>query len=110
MIAFQCAHMSMLTMSEGVRSLFSSSGRIATYCPLVFRTLRRSGRSRGIGIGAMHWLAPKLGLIEAIDSRLQLLKIHLPACRHRVGIMSGGAAVRFNSSASAFRSLASCTV
>jgi hypothetical protein len=30
------------------------------------------------GIGAIHLLARKLGLDEAIDSRLQLLKIHLP--------------------------------
>ena len=38
-------------------------------------------RDRGIGcggIGAIHLLARKLGLIEAIDSRLHLLKIHLP--------------------------------
>jgi len=38
-------------------------------------------RSRGIGvggIGALHTLARKLGLIEAIDRRLELLKIHLP--------------------------------
>ena len=38
-------------------------------------------RDRGIscgGIGAMHLLARKLGLIEAIDSRLHLLTIHLP--------------------------------
>ena len=30
------------------------------------------------GIGAMHLLAKRLGLPEAIDQRLQLLKIHLP--------------------------------
>jgi Transposase DDE domain group 1 len=30
------------------------------------------------GIGAMHLLARRLGLIDAIDKRLQLLKIHLP--------------------------------
>jgi len=30
------------------------------------------------GIAAMHMLACKLGLAEAIDARLQLLKIHLP--------------------------------
>src|SRR5947199_2111159 len=30
------------------------------------------------GIGAMHLLARKLGLIEAIDQRLHLLQIHLP--------------------------------
>jgi hypothetical protein len=30
------------------------------------------------GIGAMHLLARRCGLIEAIDQRLQLLKLHLP--------------------------------
>jgi Transposase DDE domain group 1 len=30
------------------------------------------------GIGAIHMLAKRLGLAEAIDKRLQLLKIHLP--------------------------------
>jgi hypothetical protein len=38
-------------------------------------------RDRGIahgGIGAVHALARKIGLIEAIDSRLHLLQIHLP--------------------------------
>jgi hypothetical protein len=38
-------------------------------------------RSRGIavgGIGAIHTLVRQLGLIEAIDRRLELLKIHLP--------------------------------
>jgi hypothetical protein len=38
-------------------------------------------RSRGIsvgGIGAIHALVRELGLIEAIDERLQVLKIHLP--------------------------------
>jgi DDE family transposase len=38
-------------------------------------------RSRGCaygGIGAIHLLARKLGLIEAIDQRLRLLLIHLP--------------------------------
>jgi len=38
-------------------------------------------RSRGIGcggIGVLHLLARRLGLIEAIDRRLHLLKIHLP--------------------------------
>src|SRR6266404_2719036 len=38
-------------------------------------------RTRGLaygGIGAMHLLARKLGLIEAIDQRLHLLQIHLP--------------------------------
>ena len=40
-----------------------------------------SDRSHGIthgGIGAMHVLARQLGLIDAIDDRLHLLKIHLP--------------------------------
>jgi hypothetical protein len=38
-------------------------------------------RSRGLahgGIGAFHLLARKIGLIEAIDDKLHLLKIHLP--------------------------------
>jgi hypothetical protein len=38
-------------------------------------------RVRGIsvgGIGALHALARQLGLIEALDQRLQVLKIHLP--------------------------------
>jgi len=38
-------------------------------------------RTRGIGvggIGAIHALARRLGLIDAIDQRLELLKIHLP--------------------------------
>jgi hypothetical protein len=30
------------------------------------------------GIGAIHLLARRLGLVEAIDQRLQLLKIHMP--------------------------------
>ena len=40
-----------------------------------------SDRTRGIahgGIGTFHLLARKLGLIQRIDQRLQLLKIHLP--------------------------------
>jgi DDE family transposase len=38
-------------------------------------------RSRGIsvgGIGAMHALVRQIGLIDALDRRLELLKIHLP--------------------------------
>ena len=38
-------------------------------------------RVRGLGpggIGAMHLLARRSGLIEAIDRRLHLLKVHLP--------------------------------
>jgi hypothetical protein len=40
-----------------------------------------AGRARGIacgGIGAMHLLAQRTGLVEAIDRRLHLLKVHLP--------------------------------
>jgi len=40
-----------------------------------------AGRSQGTcfgGIGAVHLLVKELGLSEAIDERLQLLKIHLP--------------------------------
>ncbi len=38
-------------------------------------------RTRGMahgGIGAMHLLARRIGLIDAIDQRLHLLKVHLP--------------------------------
>lgn len=38
-------------------------------------------RTRGLGpggIGAMHLLAGRTGLVEAIDRRLHLLKVHLP--------------------------------
>jgi len=38
-------------------------------------------RSRGLGcggIGAMHLLARRTGLIKALDDRLRLLKVHLP--------------------------------
>jgi len=40
-----------------------------------------AGRAHGLaygGIGAMHLLARRTGLIEAIDSKLDLLKCHLP--------------------------------
>jgi hypothetical protein len=40
-----------------------------------------AGRTHGIahgGIGAVHALARRIGLIDAIDRRLQLLQIHLP--------------------------------
>ena len=40
-----------------------------------------SDRSRGLcsgGIGAMHDLARKIGLVEAIDRHLRVLKVHLP--------------------------------
>ncbi len=30
------------------------------------------------GIGAMHLVAKKLGLVESIDRKLHLLKVHLP--------------------------------
>ena len=40
-----------------------------------------SSRDRAIqagGIGAMQLLSQRLGLAEAIDDRLKLLKVHLP--------------------------------
>lgn len=40
-----------------------------------------SEKSRGLdtgGIGAMHRLAEQTGLIEAIDARVEVLKVHLP--------------------------------
>lgn len=38
---------------------------------------RQRGVSHG-GIGAIHTMARQIGLIDAIDDRLKLLKIHLP--------------------------------
>jgi hypothetical protein len=38
-------------------------------------------RARGVsagGIGAMHLLALRTGLVDAIDAKLHLLKVHLP--------------------------------
>lgn len=49
------------------------------------------------GIGAMHLVARKLGLAEAIDRRLQLLKVHLPyhesdhVLNMAYNLLSGGA-------------------
>jgi hypothetical protein len=40
-----------------------------------------AGRDRGLchgGIGAVHLLARKVGLIEALDRQVRLLKVHLP--------------------------------
>ena len=40
-----------------------------------------AGRARGLGaggIGALHLLARRTGLIDALDRRLHLLKVHLP--------------------------------
>ena len=59
-----------------------------------------SDRSRGLsagGIGAMHLLAGRLGLIETIDDNLHLLKLHLPyhesdhVLNIAYNILSGGA-------------------
>jgi hypothetical protein len=62
--------------------------RERTWCPqdepmLAARNIHYelSSRDRAIvagGIGAMQLLAQKLGLADAIDKRLQLLKVHLP--------------------------------
>jgi hypothetical protein len=43
-----------------------------------YEVSERSGAICCGGIGAIHMLAKKIGLIDAIDKRLQLLKIHLP--------------------------------
>ncbi len=51
---------------------------IMTACNLHYEI---ADRTRGIasgGIGLMHALARRLGLIDALDRRLELLKIHLP--------------------------------
>jgi hypothetical protein len=43
-----------------------------------YEVSERCGAIAWGGIGAMHLLAKKLGLIEAIDKRLHLLKVHMP--------------------------------
>lgn len=43
-----------------------------------YEVAQRAGAITCGGLGAIHLLARRLGLIEAIDERLHLLKIHLP--------------------------------
>jgi hypothetical protein len=43
-----------------------------------YETTKRNGGIIYGGIGAMHLLARKIGLIDAIDNNLHLLKIHMP--------------------------------
>jgi hypothetical protein len=40
------------------------------------------------GLPALHQLVTKLGLVEQIDERLQLLKVHLPYCATRRSAVS----------------------
>jgi hypothetical protein len=51
---------------------------IMTASNIYYEIADRCHASASGGIGAIHRLARKLGLIEAIDQRLTLLKIHLP--------------------------------
>ena len=51
---------------------------IMTASNIHYEIADRCHASASGGIGAIHRLARKLGLIEAIDQRLTLLKIHLP--------------------------------
>lgn len=40
-----------------------------------------AGRTKGVGwggLGVMHTLAQRLGLVKEIDEHLHLLKVHLP--------------------------------
>jgi hypothetical protein len=43
-----------------------------------YETSSKTGAISCGGIGAIHLLAKRIGLVEAIDERLQLLKIHFP--------------------------------
>ena len=60
------------------RDLRNCSRPMFTACNIQYEL---GERTRGLGcggIGAIHLLARKLGLIEAIDQRLHVLKVHLP--------------------------------
>jgi hypothetical protein len=55
------------------------SGRpIMTASNIHYETARRSQGIAHGGIGAMHALARRIGLIDAIDNKLHLLMIHMP--------------------------------
>jgi len=43
-----------------------------------YEVAERAGGMAYGGIGAIHTLAQQTGLVEAIDAKLHLLKIHLP--------------------------------
>src|SRR5437016_1944866 len=65
------------------RRLDRNDNRGCSQPMLTARTIHyeMADRSRGIahgGIGAFHLLARQMGLIDTIDQRLHLLKIHLP--------------------------------
>jgi len=49
-----------------------------TACNIQYEIAERTHGLAFGGIGAMHLLARKIGLIEAINRKLQILKVHLP--------------------------------
>ena len=49
-----------------------------TACNIQYEIAERTRAVTPGGIGAMHLMARKLGLIDAIDRQLHLLKVHLP--------------------------------
>jgi hypothetical protein len=51
---------------------------IMTACNIHYEIAERTRGIASGGIGLMHALARRLGLIDALDQRLELLKIHLP--------------------------------
>ena len=56
----------------------SSEDPTLTASNIQYEVAERNGAIIYGGIGAMHQLARKTGLIEKIDARLELLKLHLP--------------------------------
>jgi hypothetical protein len=62
----------------------NGSGDVITYEPqfaarnIHYEVSAKAGAVTCGGIGAIHLLARRIGLIDAIDRRLQLLKLHLP--------------------------------
>ena len=43
-----------------------------------YEVAQRTGAVSCGGLGAMHTLAQRLGLVQEIDAHLRLLKVHLP--------------------------------
>ncbi len=56
----------------------SSKDPTLTASNIQYEVAERNGAIIHGGIGAMHQLSRKIGLIEKIDARLMLLKLHLP--------------------------------
>ncbi len=67
------------TRQSRIRRRLDSTRTTAAYRPVFSaRNIEYDASHRHRAIGAIHLLAQQLGLHQAIDERLHLLKIHLP--------------------------------